>query len=476
MRWKFLKNLEKKSTVVIVPVLKDGKKWPAGLSAEYFKGEKEEVLYSATGGVAYLFLGLGEKKKLNLVGVAAALSAAIKFLQEKKQGAVALQFDSAWTVLAKPQKWGETLARFFSVATYQFNHYKTDKERYLPAVTEIIFLNWPRQWQKGLAAGWEQGQIVAQYINEARDFGNHPASHMHPQQLADEAVRLAQDLSKLKVAVWDKKKIAAEKMNGLLAVNAGGAHAPVFIIMEYRGAAVKDAPVVLVGKGLTFDAGGISLKPADKMDEMKMDMLGGAIVIATVAAAARLKLLVNLVGLVPATENMPSGSAYRPGDILTMHSGKTVEVLNTDAEGRLILADALSYAKKFAPKLVIDLATLTGACAVALGESHAGLWANNEKLATRVQAAATESGDLVWRLPLGEDFSKQIKSEIADIKNTGERYGSANSSAAFLQEFTDYPWAHLDIAGVAWSQKLVPARRLGASGWGVALLIQLLKR
>lgn len=471
MRLNFLENLEKKSIVVIVSVLKDSKKWPAGLSVEHFKGEKEEILYSVAGGTAQLFLGLGEKKKLNLVGVVAALSAAIKFLQEKKQSVAALQFDPAWTTLAKPQKWGEILARFFSVATYQFNHYKTDKERHLPAVTEIIFLGWPKQWQKGLTAGWEQGQIVAQYINEARDWGNHPASHMHPQQLADEAVRLAQDLAKLKVTVWDKAKIAAEKMNGLLAVNAGGVHAPVFIIMEYRGAAAKDAPIVLVGKGLTFDAGGISLKPADKMD-----MLGGATVIATVAAAAHLKLPVNLVGLVPATENMPSGSAYRPGDILTMHSGKTVEVLNTDAEGRIILADALSYAKTFAPKMVIDLATLTGACAVALGESYAGLWATDEKVAARVQAAATESGELVWRLPLGEDFSKQIKSEIADIKNFGERYGSANSSAAFLQEFTDYPWAHLDIAGVAWSQKLVPARRVGAAGWGVALLIQLLKR
>jgi leucyl aminopeptidase len=266
-------------------------------------------------------------------------------------------------------------------------------------------------------------------------------------------------------------------MNALLGVASGSAQEPKFIILEYSGGKKGNAPIVLVGKGLTFDSGGISIKPAEKMDEMKTDMSGGAAVIGAVMAAADLRLPLNVVGLIPATENMPGGSALKPGDILKSYSGKTIEIVNTDAEGRLILADALSYASKFKPQAIIDIATLTGACVVALGDDVIGMLGTDEKLKSEISQAARESGELVWELPLWDIYSDQIKSDIADYKNSGGRAAGTITAAMFLSKFVgDFPWVHLDIAGPAWFEKDRSYIPKGASGIPVRLLVEFLKK
>lgn len=483
MQFKILTEIPATADLVITPVWQDEKKRPYAelIRAEHFSGKAGEILYSilphADTRRHVLLVGLGELKKATAINIAGALASAVKTAQDKKQTRAAIIVPEKLLQLAGARTAGEMCARLIKLTTYAFSSYITDVERHTAAMEQIIFIGVPAAKQKQFVQGVAAGEIIGAATTLARDLGNHPASDMHPEKLGAEAVAAARGISKLSVRVLGKKEIAKEKMGGLLGVNAGSIRPPAFIIMEYRGGKKADAPTVLVGKGITFDSGGISLKPGDKMDEMKFDMLGGATVIAAIIAAARLKLPVNVVALVPATENLPSGSAYRPGDILKTRGGKTIEVLNTDAEGRIVLADALSYAAKFSPKAIIDLATLTGACVYSLGENRAGMWSTDDKLAARLTGAAENSGELIWRMPLGEDYSAQVKSEIADVKNITERWGSANTAAAFLQEFVDVktPWAHVDIAGVANSTKLQPARRVGASGWGVALLINLLR-
>ncbi len=265
-------------------------------------------------------------------------------------------------------------------------------------------------------------------------------------------------------------------MNALLAVASGSNEEPKFIILEYAGGKKSEAPVVLVGKGLTFDSGGISIKPADKMDEMKTDMSGGAAVMGVIMAAADLQLPLNITVLIPATENMPSGTAYKPGDIIKSYSGKTIEVLNTDAEGRLILADALAYASEFKPAAVIDVATLTGACIVALGDDVIGMLGTDDKLKKEIDKAAQTTGELVWELPLWESYHELIKSDIADYKNSGSRVAGTITAAAFLSKFVgDSPWVHLDIAGPSWTNKDKTYIPKGASGVAVRLLVEFLR-
>lgn len=437
-------------------------------------GEKGEQRYDG----ATLTISVGEQKKLTPHDCAVAVAGAVRCLQDKKKTRCAVDLGNAPWKKITPREFGELVARYIGLTTYHFTEYVTDEKRHVVNVEHIEFFGIPAAAKKMFESGCDAGALIDESVRLARTLGNHHPAHMHPSQIAAGAQAAARGVQKLSVRVLSKKEIEKEKMGGLLGVSAGSVRPPAFIIMEYHGAGAGDAPVVLVGKGITFDSGGISIKPSDKMDEMKFDMMGGATVIAAVHAAAQLKLKKNVVGLIPAAENLPSGSAIVPSDILKMHSGKTVEVLNTDAEGRLILADALSYAARYKPRAIVDLATLTGACVVALGELHAGLWSTDEKLARALHDASDYTHEQVWRLPLGDYFSAQIKSEIADLKNIGERWGSANSAAAFLQAFVpeQIPWAHLDIAGVAWSAKLSPSRRTGASGWGVALLVEYLRR
>jgi leucyl aminopeptidase len=307
-------------------------------------------------------------------------------------------------------------------------------------------------------------------IEFAKEWANRPANHATPDKLADAAKSLAK-LPGIKCEVLGPKEVEKLGMGAFMAVAQGSDEPLRFIILKYQGAGQKQAPVVLVGKGITFDTGGISIKPAPDMDEMKFDMSGAASVLGTFRALADLKPKVNVIGLIPACENMPSGRAIKPGDVVTSMSGQTIEILNTDAEGRLVLCDALTYAERFEPAAVIDIATLTGACVVALGGVRCGMFASDETLAQALHSAGESAQDLCWRMPLDDDYAEGLKTNFADVANIAGRQAGAVTAAKFLQRFTSkYPWAHLDIAGVAWKS----GANKGATGRPVAMLVEYL--
>ena len=317
-----------------------------------------------------------------------------------------------------------------------------------------------------LGAGLERGQAVAAGVALARECANLPGNHCTPGFLADQARKLGKDHG-LKVEVLNRKDCEKLGMGSFLAVAQGSAEPLKFIVARWQGADKSDAPVVLVGKGITFDTGGISIKPAGDMDEMKFDMGGAASVLGTLRAVAQLKAKVNLIGIIPACENMPSSTAVKPGDVVTSMSGQTIEILNTDAEGRLILCDALTYAERFEPAAVVDIATLTGACVVALGHHRSGLFSSDDALATELLAAGEQALDPAWRMPLDEEYDEALKSNFADMGNVGGRAGGAITAAMFLKRFTaKMRWAHLDVAGTAWNS----GKAKGATGRPVALL------
>ena len=314
--------------------------------------------------------------------------------------------------------------------------------------------------------GAEHGGCIAAGVSLAKDLGNLPANICTPTYLARVATKLASGNGKLTTRVLNEKDMKKLGMGSLLSVTAGAVEPAKLIVMQYKGAG-SDQPVVLVGKGVTFDTGGISLKPGAGMDEMKFDMCGAASVIGTMATISKMKLPINMTVVVPAVENMPSGTATRPGDIVTSMSGQTIEVLNTDAEGRLILCDALTYARRFKPAAIIDVATLTGACVVALGHHRCAIYANNDSLQNELVGAANSSEDLGWPMPMGDQYSAQLKSNFADMANIGGGGGGSVTAACFLGKYTDgMNWAHLDIAGVAWKSGVDK----GASGRPVSLL------
>jgi len=312
----------------------------------------------------------------------------------------------------------------------------------------------------------DRGRAIAEGMSLAKDLGNLPGNICTPTYLADQAVELGKRHG-IKVEVLDQKDCEKLGMGCFLAVARGSNQPPKFIVMEYQGGKRDEAPIALVGKGITFDTGGISIKPAADMDEMKFDMGGAASVLGTLRAVAELKPAVNLVCLIPACENMPSGRAIKPGDVVTSLSGQTIEILNTDAEGRLILCDALTYAERFKPAVVVDIATLTGACVVALGHHHSGLFSADDRVAQQLLDASRAALDPCWRLPLDEEYDEALKSNFADMGNVGGRAGGAITAAMFLRRFTGkYPWAHLDIAGTAWKS----GGAKGATGRPVGLL------
>jgi leucyl aminopeptidase len=348
-------------------------------------------------------------------------------------------------------------------ALYQFEEMKSKKS---PArrLRSVAFLQ-PGRSPTG-ARGLVEGRAISAGMALARDLGNLPANVCTPAYLADQAVKLGKGW-KLGVQVLERRDMERLGMGSLLSVASGSRQPPKLIVMRYNGAAKSERPVVLVGKGITFDTGGISLKPAADMDEMKYDMCGAASVLGTLRAVAEMKLACNVVGVIPTTENMPGGAATRPGDIVTSMSGQTVEILNTDAEGRLILCDALTYAERFKPQAVIDIATLTGACVIALGHVATGLFSNRDTLAEELLEAGSDSWDRAWRLPLWDDYQEQLKSPFADVANIGGRPAGAVTAASFLARFAEpFAWAHLDIAGTAW----VSGKNKGATGRPVPLL------
>jgi leucyl aminopeptidase len=361
------------------------------------------------------------------------------------------------------------------LGTYAFTTHKTDLEGCKPA-PEALTLVVPDQAAEAAAqAGAQAGRIIAEAVCLARDLINEPGNYLTPSLLAEAAEQMAAELG-LQVQILEESEMADLGMGALLGVAQGSNEPAKLIVLEHNAGQADLDTYVVVGKGITFDSGGISLKPSAGMEEMKYDMSGAAATMAVLGAVARLALPLHVVGLIPATENLPGGRAYKPGDVLESMSGQTIEVISTDAEGRLILADTLTYAARFQPKAAVDLATLTGGCVVALGTVTSGLMSSDATLTQQLQLAAQQTAENVWELPLWDAYKEQIKSDVADVKNSGGRDASTITAGLFLARFAQgYPWAHLDIAGTAWQSKTDGYRVKGAAGVGVRLLVQWLR-
>lgn len=447
------------------------------LEAKDYRGRPKQSLLLYPRGAAeprrLLLLGLGKRDAVSAEGVRQAAALAVQKAHELQLAALTMGFASS-TALA-PALVGQAFAEGAELGAYRYLRYRTglsDEQRHRVEQLTLLVADGAAPVEAGVAVG----QATARGVALARDLANGPPNDITPAALGEAAVELGGRLG-LRVTVLNKAELTAQGFGGILAVGHGSANDPRFIVMEHGAKAEGQPTICLVGKGITFDTGGISIKPAESMDNMKMDMGGAAAVFGAMQAVGELKLPLHVVGIVCAAENMPSDRAYRPGDILTTLSGKTVEVLNTDAEGRIVLADGLFYAQRYEPAAIVDLATLTGAIMVALGPHAIGMMGNNQELADRLSRAGENSAERVWQLPLWDEYRDTMKSEIADLKNTGPRYGGAINAAGFLAAFVgDYPWAHLDIAGTAWVDRPVkPYQYRGATGIGVRLLTELLR-
>ncbi|MEK7084527.1 MAG: leucyl aminopeptidase [Patescibacteria group bacterium] len=446
-----------------------------------FQGKKGEttLLYREGSDIPRLMLiGLGKTKDMSVRRWKQAVGTGAIALQGKKAKNIAYVIPDEIAKLLGAEEAVRATVIAAEVAQYAFHEHKSDPSTHATSFSTVGLVGSFAGRQKvGLEKAIREGEIIARSMNFVRYLGNTPPSQMTPAVLAEEAKKIGQRNKKIRVRVLSRPEIEKLKMGCFLGVAGGSSKEPKFIILEYHGGSKGQKPTVLVGKGITFDSGGLSLKPGEYMCDMKFDMLGGATVLGSIQAAAELGIKKNIIGLIPTCENMPSGTAYRPDDILTAMNGKTVSVENTDAEGRLILADALCYASKYDPKEVIDLATLTGHCVVALGMERSGLFSPDERLAERLTKSSEDVGELLWRLPVGEEFSEAIKSDVADIKNTGgiggPRYGGASIGAAFLQEFTTYPWAHIDMSSCYYKTPK-PWIRIGANGFGVETMVEYL--
>jgi leucyl aminopeptidase len=421
------------------------------------------------GAARVLLVGLGKQDKFDVKAFSDATRAAWRALAQTRAANV------TWLLTQTPVKgrtadWAArvtiTIGRELA---YRYTETKSKPEPEERALKKVTLIVDPLD-EKSAKVALKQGLAIANGADLTRELGNLPPNICTPTYLGNTARKLAKDF-KLKVEVLGQKQIEALKMGSFLSVAKASSEAPQFIVLQYHGAAAKQAPVVLVGKGITFDTGGISLKPGASMDEMKYDMCGAGSVLGTMRAVAEMGLKLNVVAVIPTCENMPGGNAVKPGDIVTSMSGQTIEVLNTDAEGRLILCDALTYAERFKPAAVIDIATLTGACVVALGHHNSGLFTKDDGLADQLLAASKTSGDAAWRMPIDDEYQDQLKSNFADIANIGTPGAGAVVAACFLSRFTEaYPWAHLDIAGTAWKGGAAK----GATGRPVPLLSQFL--
>ncbi len=431
------------------------------------------MLYDLPGVAAerVLLVGCGRKKAFTRANYRKAVAAAVAVLQTTHAG-------EAMLALADPlpeglDRYAATRDAVLAAAdrVYRYSRTKDDKQAPKTPLKRLTLWAPDKSDLATLELAVRHGEAMAAGIDLAKELGNLPGNLCTPTYLAEQALALGGRFDTLKVEVLDEDEMAKLGMGALLSVSRGSRQPAKLIVMEYCGGKQEVRPIVLVGKGLTFDAGGISIKPAAEMDEMKYDMCGGASVFGAMLAACELGLPINLVGVVPASENLPDGDANKPGDIVTSLSGQTIEILNTDAEGRLILCDALTYCKRFNPAVVIDLATLTGACVIALGKHPAGLFTADDKLADEILKAGETAGDRAWRMPLWDDYQTQLDSNFADMANVGGREGGAITAACFLSRFTkDYRWAHLDIAGIAWNG----GKEKGGTGRPVALLTQLL--
>ncbi|WP_456380961.1 leucyl aminopeptidase [Thiolapillus sp.] len=439
-------------------------------------GEKSAptlMLYAVPGFKAerVLLLSLGERKSFDARKLASAMGTAIALLNKNATRDCALLMPEELRENNELYSATRDLVIAGEEQLYCFDQCKSKKNRPKKPLGKLTLVTADRKQAGILKKALKHGSAIAGGMTLAKNLANLPGNICTPGYLADTARKLGRKSTKLKATALTEKQMQRLGMGALLSVSRGSREPAKLIILEYRGAKETSRPVVLVGKGLTFDAGGISIKPSANMDEMKYDMCGGASVLGTLQACVELELPINVVGIVPSSENLPDGDANKPGDIVTSMAGLTIEILNTDAEGRLILCDALTYAERFKPAAVIDIATLTGACVVALGHHTTGLLGNDDKLAEELLQAGECINDPAWRLPMNDDYARQLDSNFADMANIGGKGAGTITAACFLSRFTEkYKWAHLDIAGTAWKS----GKDKGATGRPVPLLMQML--
>lgn len=436
------------------------------------KAGETNIIYPSAGTVQRLILcGLGKSHEIDLEQVRRSAGLAMQRAARLKTGEAVLDVASFCAKRLDPAEAAKELVIAGRLATYRFDELKREKDEAHPRQQLAIALCADKT--PALERAVREGDEIAASVNYARTLANRPGNIVYPETLAQEALRLARTSRRLRVKVLRQAELRRQGFGALLAVGAGSIRPPVLIEIRYTGAGARRAPVVVVGKGITFDSGGISIKPSAKMEEMRFDMSGAATVLGIMKTADALKLPVNLIGVIPAAENMPSGSATRPGDVVKSLSGKTIEVINTDAEGRLVLADALTYSLKYKPSCILDFATLTGAVVVALGNVATGLLTNCEPLAREIIEAGQHSGEKTWQLPLWDEYRDLMKSEVADIGNISSKSGAGTiQGAVFLEKFVDNtPWVHLDIAGTAYGDKS-PLAPKGATGVGIRLVAE----
>ncbi len=455
-----------------------------------FKGEAGSSALVYTGGKIaakrVLLVGLGDKKKAKLDALRNAAAAAAKKAVAIKAKKMAVALHLAFGGKLDMVRCGQVMAEGVHFGSYIYDEFMTSEKNGRSESLSVELIDSNTAAVRKLSKGAETGSIIGQAQNFARTLANRPPNVMYPEKLAAEAKKMTATLPGLSCTVFDDKQLRQKKMGGIIAVGQGSEHKPRMIVLKWTpprllahssAGAKKSGTVGLIGKAITFDSGGISIKPAAHMDAMKMDKTGGAVVLATMKAIAQLRLPVKVTAVICAAENAPGGQSYRPGDVITTYSGKTVEILNTDAEGRMVLCDGIHYAKQQNCEPIIDIATLTGACIVALGMHKAGLMGNDEKLIKALSEAAERGGEPVWHMPSGDEYTEELKSKIADLKNIGSKYGGACTAASFLGEFAgETKWAHLDIAGpMEPSEPLKKYVTDGSIGFGVRLFIEYLR-
>lgn len=450
-----------------------GNIWETAISAEELQGKVNQIFFTRVPNhqtiTSVVFVGLGEEMTQPIFQQ--ALATAMIVVQKKKITDVTVWLDKSLGTAVPLAEQVRLTAIASKNTTYRFQEFFSKQDAKLVSLKTVAIAS------SGNSAvvkkSFDKGMTVADALIATRDLGNQPGGHVTPKILVQRAKELFKGLP-VKITVLGEKEMKAKGMGAILGVSQGSQEEAQMLVMEYGD--MKKNPLALVGKGITFDSGGISIKPSNAMEEMKFDMLGAATVIGSLLVAARLGLKQNIVGICACAENLPSGTAIRPGDILTAMNGTTIEVINTDAEGRLVLADALCLAREYKPKQIIDFATLTGACVAALGSVHAGLFTNSPKVREKLMVASAASGDKLWELPMTPEYREHIKSHVADIKNVGQRgEAGATAGAIFLKEFVgDVPWAHIDIAGVAWRMHDTSFAHSGATGFGVSLMVNYL--
>ncbi len=422
-----------------------------------------------------LIVGLGKRGELTLERIRRAYGFVGREARRLKLKSICMQAFEFNVGGIKLPEFSQAMVEGVLLSNYRLDRYKTDNEDERGGLQKLTIVKEKRKGIGEIKRGVENAEIFSWATNFVRELANQPGNYLTPTRLAGEAEKLSRE-NNFTCKILSSAEIKKLKMNSFLAVASGTKEPPKLIVLEYIPSRKEVNTLALVGKGITFDAGGLSLKSTEGMQEMKSDMTGGAVVVAAIAASAKMKLPLHLIGIVPATENLPSGSALKVGDIISSHSGKTIEVLNTDAEGRLILADGLSYAKTFKPDAILDIATLTSSIKIALGTLCAGIFGNHRGLKKRMFQAGETTGERVWEMPVWREYQEFLKSDLADIKNVGGKFGGAILAAAFLQNFVgEIPWIHVDIAGVDIKEKEESYHSKGATGFGARLFLQFLK-